>query len=295
MPRVSVVVPVYNGAQFLEESLASIFAQTFTDYEIICVDDGSTDASWNLLEAYRGRLKLVRQSNRGQAASRNAGAMQAIGEFLAFLDQDDRWYPHKLARQVEALDADPDAVLAYSNSDRMDQEGCLTQIGATLIEWDSALASPLGSLISGGLVLPSSMLVRRDVFVRAGGFDANLRGYEDFDLSARLKQRGRFLFLEEPSLCYRQHAAGFSQAGGMEVIRSRERFLLRMQALYAGEVAKKQLIRVLLAECYSDRGRAELQAGNRRDSLAFLWRSIRHHPTKLRTYLRLLRALGPFV
>ncbi|MFM7841914.1 MAG: glycosyltransferase family 2 protein, partial [Nitrospira sp.] len=77
---------VYNGTRFLEGALRSIFAQTFTDYEIICVDDGSTDASWNLLEAYRGRLKLVRQSNRGQAASRNAGAMQAIGEFLAFLD-----------------------------------------------------------------------------------------------------------------------------------------------------------------------------------------------------------------
>jgi len=295
MPRVSVVMPVYNGIRFLENALHSIFAQTFTDYEIICVDDGSTDASWNLLEAYQGRLNAFRQDNRGQGAARNAGAAQATGEFLAFLDQDDRWYPHKLARQVEALDADPGSVLVYSNSDRMDQEGRLTQTGATSAEWASALASPLGRLIGEGLVLPSSMMVRRDAFMRVSGFDAHLRGFEDFDLSARLKRTGRFLFLEEPALCYRQHESGFSQAGAMAVIRSRERFLLRMQAQYAGEVAKERLIRVMLAECYSDRGRAELREGNRRDSLAFLWRSIRHHPAKLRTYLRLLRALGPFV
>ncbi|MBM3393260.1 MAG: glycosyltransferase [Betaproteobacteria bacterium] len=295
MPRVSVVMAVYNGARFVDDALRSIFAQTFTDYEIICVDDGSTDASWDLLETYQGRLNAFRQNNRGQGAARNAGAAQATGEFLAFLDQDDCWYPHKLARQVEALDADSSAVLVYSNSDRMDQEGRVTQTGATSAEWASALASPLGRLVGEGLVLPSSMMVRRDAFMRVSGFDVHLRGFEDFDLSARLRRIGRFLFLEEPALCYRQHEAGFSQAGGMAVIRSQERFLLRMQALYPGEVAKERLIRIMLAECYSDRGWAELREGNRRGSLAFLGRSIQHDPTKLRTYLRLLRALGPFV
>ena len=73
MPRVSVVMPVYNGTRFVDDALRSIVAQTFTDYEIICVDDGSTDASWDLLETYQGRLNAFRQNNRGQGAARNAG------------------------------------------------------------------------------------------------------------------------------------------------------------------------------------------------------------------------------
>lgn len=293
MPVVSVVMAVYNGQRYLNESLDSVFAQTFTDYELICIDDGSEDDSINVMARYGDRVTIVRQSNSGQGAARNAGVRRASGRYIAFIDQDDRWYPDKLKQQVAALEADPHAVLVYSDSDRMDENSRLTQRAATMSERPSALASPLGRLIEEGLVLPSSMLVRRDAFERVGGFDAHLRGFEDFDLSARLKQRGRFLFLEEPALCYRVHQKGFSTRGGLAVIRSRERFLLRMKSLYIGHDDKQRLINSMLADCYSDWGMEEMRSGNARQSRPFFLRSITCDPTKIRTYLRYVRTFLP--
>jgi glycosyltransferase involved in cell wall biosynthesis len=293
MAKVSVVMPVYNGQRFLTDSLESVFAQRYGDYEVICVDDGSTDGSAELLKSYGDRVMTIRQPNAGQGAARNAGARRASGQYVAFLDQDDQWYPQKLEREVAALQANPDAVVAYSNSDRMDDEGRLLQVGATVAERASALVSPLGRLIGEGLVLPSSMLVRRDVFERIGGFDPQLTGFEDFDICARLRQQGRFLFIEEPGLCYRVHGGGFSQSGKLRVVQSRERFLLRMRDLYAGNREKEGLVKKMLADCYSDWGMEELRVGNRQASWGKLFRSLRCNPVKWRTYSRLIRSFLP--
>lgn len=293
MPSVSVVIAVYNGGRYLREALESVFAQRYDDYEVVCVDDGSTDSSAEVLRNYGHRVTVISQSNAGQGAARNAGARRASGQYLAFLDQDDRWYPQKLEREVVALEASPDAVVAYSNSDRMDDEGRLMEVGTTVAERASALASPLGRLIGEGLVLPSSMLVRRTVFERIGGFDPELAGFEDFDVCARLRQQGRFLFIEESGLCYRVHGGGFSQSGKVRVVKSRERFLLRMQDLYAGNKEKERLITKMLADCYSDWGMHELRAGNRQASWEKLFRSLGCNPMKWRTYSRLLRSFLP--
>ncbi len=293
MPTVSVAIPVFNGERFLKEALDSVFAQTFRDYEVIGVDDGSTDGSIDLLKQYGDRVRVIRQANAGQGAARNAGIRHAAGRYVAFLDQDDRWYPQKLEREVTALQADPDAVLVYSNSDRMDREGRLLDVGTTLKERSSALASPLGRLIGEGLVLPSSMLVRRDVLEQVGGFDPYLTGFEDFDLCARLRQQGRFLFLEESALCYRIHGDGFSHSGKLRVVQSRERFLLRMQDLYAGDSQKQKLIEQMLGDCFSDWGMNELRNSNRRAARRMFFRSLQHNPLKWRTYSRLLRMFLP--
>lgn len=289
MPAVSVIIPVFNGERFLRESLQSVFDQTWLDYEIICVDDGSTDGSLDLLKAYSDRVIIIRQANAGQGVARNVGVEKAKGRFIAFLDQDDRWYPHKLERQVVVLNTEPDVALVHCNTDRMDEEGRVLQRGVTLSEEASALKSPLGLLIGEVLILPSAMLVRRDVFQRIGGFDLELRGFEDFDLCARLKQQGSFVFLEEVGLCYRVHAGGYNRAGGIGVIRSRERFLNRMRDLYTGDRGRAALIRRMLADCYSDWGMYEARNGNSCGGWAKLIRSLQQNPWKIRTYSRLLR------
>lgn len=289
MPTVTVVMPVFNGTRYLAEALESVFAQVYRDYEVICVDDGSTDESAKCLEGYGGRVTVIRQANQGQGAARNVGIDHAAGRYIAFLDQDDRWYSSKLEREVRALEECPEAVLAYSNSDRMDHEGSLVRVGATLAERASALASPLGRLIGEGLVLPSSMLVRREVLESVGGFDPQLTGFEDFDLCARLRQHGRFVLLEESGLSYRVHDGGFSRAGKLRVVQSRERFLRRMQVLYAGDRVKERIIRTMLGECYSDWGMHEMQAGDGRAGRRWFLRSLSESPTKWRTYSRLLR------
>jgi len=290
MALVSVVLPVYNGGKFIRESLDSVLAQTFHDYEIICVDDGSTDDSVAILDEYRQHVTVIRQANAGQGTARNAGVRQASGRYVAFIDQDDRWYPWKLEQQAVAIEHRPEAVLVHCNSDRMDSEGRVVQRGATLAEYSGAMESPLGRLLGEGLILPSAMLVRRDAFERVGGFDHALRGYEDFDLCARLKQEGPFMFLDEPGMCYRVHAGGSSRAGHT-VVRSRERFLTNMMKLYGADEAKRRIIYMLLAECYSDWGMNEMRAKNFREAQTMLLRSLRCNPTKFRTYSRLMRSL----
>lgn len=293
MPKVSVVVPVYNGERYLREALDSMFAQTFQDFEAICVDDGSSDDSLALIREYGSRVRVLSQPNAGGCAARNEGVRQAVAPYVAFLDQDDRWYPRKLEQQVAVLEAEPDVVLVLCNSDRMDAEGRMLQYGATLAERATLLDSPLGRLMEEDQLLSSAILVRRDAFERAGMYDTELRGFEDFDLCARLKRQGPFKFLEQSGMCYRVHQASLSRSGGLSVIRSRERFLLRMKDLYASDRAKQALIDIMLAECYSDWGRHEAKAGRYQLGRSLFRRSLGHNPWKLRTYGRLLRATLP--
>lgn len=292
-PTVSVILPIYNGERYVQEAFDSVFAQTFCDYDVVCVDDGSTDRSLQLLEQYCSRLMVIKQANAGQSAARNQGVHASTGRYLAFLDQDDRWYPHKLAQQVGVLEARKDVVMVYCNSDRMDSDGRVIQVGTTKAEQPRAKESLLGRLIGEGLVLPSSMLVRREVFERVGGFDPQLRGFEDFDLCARLTQQGGIAFLEESGMCYRAHESGFNRAGGLTIVRSRERFLLRMRELHAEDRQRQALINEMLAECYSDWGMDEVRAGDRSVGRRRLLRSLGHNPLKFRTYSRFLRSFLP--
>jgi GT2 family glycosyltransferase len=288
---VGVVIPIYNGERFLAEALESVFNQTYADYDVICVDDGSTDGSVSIIEGFGDRVRLVQQCNAGGCAARNEGVRRSSGPYVAFLDQDDRWYPRKLEQQVKALDANPDAVLALCNSDRMDTEGRLLQVGATVTERPGLLTEPLGRLIGEDQLLSSAIMVRREAFVRAGMFDEQLHGFEDFDLAARLRQEGRFLFIAEPGMCYRINQGGQSQSGGLRIIRSRERFLLKMQELYRNDPVKQELIRLMLADCYSDWGWSEVRGGNLRAGREKLRQSLGQNPLRFRTYSRFLRSL----
>ena len=124
MARVSVILPVFNGAATIVNALGSVFAQSFTDFEIVVVDDGSTDDTASVLAEYRDRIHVVSQSNRGLSAARNAGVRASSGgEYLAFIDDDDEWMPEKLARCVDELDQDPSCALAYTGAVRVDLTG----------------------------------------------------------------------------------------------------------------------------------------------------------------------------
>jgi glycosyltransferase involved in cell wall biosynthesis len=291
MPKVSVVMPVYNGERFLRESLDSVFAQTFQDFEMLCVDDGSTDRSASILRQYGPKIRAVRQENAGQSAARNAGVALAKGRYVAFLDQDDLWYPSKLMTQVAAIEADSRVVLVHCDFDRIDEKGQMVQQSAGISERSSALGSPMGQLIGEALIFPSAMMIRKDGYERSGGFFSELQGFEDFDLIARLKQQGEFIMVKERGMAYRMHGQGFTRAGGLHIIRSREKFLRRMENLYRGDRTKETILRRMLADCYSDWGMHEVRSGNKTEGRTKLIESLRCNPAKMRTYSRLLRAI----
>ena len=212
-PRISAILPVYNGRRFLRGAVESVLAQTLPPCELILVDDGSTDGSLAEIEGISTPfpLRVLRQENAGQSAARNLAARQAEGELLAFLDQDDQWYPAHLEKLAELL-ADPAVGWAYCDFDEMDLEGSLVTRAFLKVQGVPHLKRTIFECVAADLmVLPSASLIRRDAFEAAGGFDETLSGYEDDDLFVRVFRLGwDHAFVDKPLLRFRVHTAGSS-------------------------------------------------------------------------------------
>jgi glycosyltransferase involved in cell wall biosynthesis len=193
---VSVVIPAYNSASTLSRSIDSVLAQTWAAREIIVVDDGSTDATANVIASYGDRVRGIRQANAGPSAARNRGIEAAHGEYVAFLDADDYWLPAKLERQVALLAAQPELGFCSTATRVVDPAG--THVG----DWPcSEVEGPLletlfmhSAAVSGST---SGVLARRALLQAAGGFDENLRGFEDPDLWIRLAARTGYACIPE--------------------------------------------------------------------------------------------------
>ena len=200
----SIIVPCHNGARFLAEALDSALAQTHPAVEVIVVDDGSIDDTPSVLGRYAGRVRVIRQRNRGPSAARNAALDVARGDYVAFLDADDRFLPDKVARQAGVLDARPDVGLVYSGWRFIDEDGrVLRGEGTPRGEGDL-----LPALLLGNPIHPLAAVVRRTLVAEAGGFDESLRGCEEWDLFLRLSRRGmRWASVEAVLGEYRIHPA----------------------------------------------------------------------------------------
>lgn len=188
MPLVTVVVPVYNGEQFVRAAIESVLAQDHPTFEVIVVDDGSEDASAEIAGSF-AEVHLIRQANAGPAAARNAGIERAKGEFVAFHDADDVLPPNKLSLQVAYLLAHTEVDCALGRQEWIDPPPWLTE------------DSVYGEL--GGIPLPSAM-VRADVLRELGGFDESYRTGEDVDLLVRLRELGRKYVVLPDVLVYRR-------------------------------------------------------------------------------------------
>jgi hypothetical protein len=190
-PLVSVIIPAYNAAGHIKDALDSVLSQTFSNYEIIVINDGSPDSP-QLLEAlrpYQDRIRYVEQRNQGPSGARNTGIRAARGEYLAFLDSDDCWWPTYLAKQIQLIDGPPARDLVYSNAQR---------VGPLAGHWPTCMdASPshgpvnFESLVREQCtVLTSFTVARRQTVLDAGLFDPDFRRSEDFHLWLRMAHRG---------------------------------------------------------------------------------------------------------
>ncbi len=201
---ISVVIPCFNAAAFLTETLQSALAQTLSPEEVIVVDDGSTDESARIAESFGAAVRVIRQSNHGESVARNRGIDQARGAWIALLDADDRWEPNKLERQVEALEkAPPETVCCYTVAYRFRGEDRLELVDNP--EYDR-YPNPVVQMLIDWCVVPSSALVRTDA-ARATGFPENTRRQEDVMFFAHVRTRGPFVKVREPLTGYRVSAA----------------------------------------------------------------------------------------
>jgi glycosyltransferase involved in cell wall biosynthesis len=206
-PRISVVIPTYRRHDTIIDTLNSVFLQTFKDFEVIVINDGSPDETAQLLAplAVSGRIRYLEQSNQGQAAARNLGLAEATGEFIAFLDDDDLWPPDKLEWQVAYLERNPSIAAVGGGfewtgdrtpSDILGYEGVIT-----------------AETISRGIhfLSPGQTLVRTQILREIGGFDTSLWGVEDMDLWFRMALNAKIVAIRRKALCYRIHGQSASR------------------------------------------------------------------------------------
>jgi glycosyltransferase involved in cell wall biosynthesis len=205
-PRVSVIVPAYNAAVYLPHAIDSVLAQTFVDWEIVVVDDGSTDHTQSVVESYRpalaDKLQYIHQSNHGLPAARNTGIKAARGEFIALLDADDVWLPQRLERGVQVLDSDPEIGLVHARVARIDTKGMV--IGQLKVDpkyMSGRIAHDI--YIRRAHIVCPTVMFRRHCLDKAGWFDESMRATEDRDLWFRIALHFKIEYIDEILAYYR--------------------------------------------------------------------------------------------
>lgn len=191
---VSVIIPTHNRAGFLAQAIDSVLAQTYTNFELIVVDDGSTDETPSLLAAYGKALVSLRQENRGPAAARNAGIRAARHSLLAFLDSDDQFVKNKLALQVAAMEAQPELLISHTQETWFRNGRHLNQKKRHAKEGGDIFARSLELCVVG----MSTVMARRELFDRIGLFNESFPCCEDYELWLRVSCRHPFLLVDEP-------------------------------------------------------------------------------------------------
>lgn len=195
---IAVIIPAYNSAHFLKDSIDSVLSQTRKVAELIVVDDGSQDNTPELVKSYPpDRVRYFQRPNGGLSAARNTGVQQTKSPWVAFLDADDKWEPNKIDLQVKALEAHPEAVLCYTGLVMGYPDGgqCVYRAEPADRMWPR--------LRYENVITPSTVMIRRDVLEEAGGFDEKMNACEDWDLWVRLGPGCKMVSVEEPVTWYR--------------------------------------------------------------------------------------------
>lgn len=213
--QVSIIIPAYNAERYIQAAVESVLHQTYPHWELIVVDDGSTDNTKQQLEPYRQHLHYFYQQNQGVAAARNRGILEATGEFIAFLDQDDWFLPDKLALQVAFLQQQSSIGIVHSGWQIVNEKADSI---SNIELWHSLPDLDLADWFLWKPVFLGAMLFRRDWLEFAGGFNCRYHQAPDVDVVLRLAVMGcKAAWVRQTTVCYRQHEANASRNTPLQV------------------------------------------------------------------------------
>lgn len=273
MPAVSVIIPAYNAEAFLARSIRSVEAQTFRDFELVVVDDGSTDGTAEVARGFKS-VRYVRGSHQGEAGARNLGLEEATGELVAFVDADDEWLPDKLACQVAFMEK-LGSSFSYTDS-YIVRDGDRVRYSTLARPHDGEILLPLiDDWLDQAFIIPTEVMASRELLRGAGGFETGLTtpGHVDYGLWLKLAlRRTRFDYLDEPlALWYRGHESVSSNA--VEMI-ERYRIALRyFSSRYDFPAEARERIERTLARSNATMAVELLKEHRFRESLPYLRRS----------------------
>lgn len=279
-PVVSVVIPSYNRAGCIGEAIDSVLAQTYPDYEIIVVDDGSTDETREVLARYGDRISYIYQENAGVSAARNRGIKEARGEWIAFLDSDDEWVPEKLKKQLQCLDRYPDACGVVCDSEIFADDAVkrLFELRRVASDGDPCQleSRPLIRVLDAQFCTPT-WVFRKSAISMAGGFDESISLYEDIDFSARVALEGSWCVVNEPLVrVMRKSACNLSEQHVNDKLRTPRNLILIYRRLLDSPnliARERQLLRKRLAAQHFSLG-YEAMRSRSEPYLGHLWQSV---------------------
>ena len=216
-PAISVVICLHDSGRYIDETIASVVSQRWTDFEVVIVDDGSTDGCADRVERLcrDRRFRMFRRPHRGMGFARAEGISLALGKYIAFLDHDDLWQPRKLSRQMEVAADRPAVGLIFCDSSLIDDSGRVIALMSDRYDYnciDFSKGAVHHELLARGCFIPlSTALVRRDVIARAGDINCNMAYAADYDLWLRMSRISAFAYVPEPLSSWRIHKTQFSQ------------------------------------------------------------------------------------
>jgi glycosyltransferase involved in cell wall biosynthesis len=271
------VIPTYNYARFLRESIDSVLAQTYPALEVIVVDDGSTDETPQILAGYGDRIRVISQTNQGVGAARNAGIAAARGEYIAFLDSDDIMRARKLEHDIARFERDPELGLVHCGAESFDNAGKTLSVSLTGLEgW---VAPELLALDREVIAAPGSgIAVPKRVAEEIGGFDVRLQPSEDWDFCYRIAVRYRVGFVAEILVRYRLHGSGIH----LNIPKMEKGMLLALEKAFTSSDPAVQALRNhsygrihrVLAGCYFQSRKPGLFLKHMFKSLRYDWRNV---------------------
>lgn len=320
MPKISVVIPCYNGERFITAALQSVYGQSFVDYEVIVIDDGSTDATRMVIAPYLNRLRYHHQENQGLAVARNVGLQLACGDYVTFLDADDIWEPDNLRIKYEVLIRYPGIAGVFSEFSIFDVTGERHSHGtkhlfpffsrtgrdyADIFEESHILLPPnnsktvyvgniFESLFLGNFILPTSMVFNRALAREIGDFRSHMRTQQDYEYWLRFARRYRFAFIDHALVRYRRHPEQLTHHSNIE------RILLAVDEIidcYQNEFQKQGQEHIFArrkAELLSNLAIVRHRQARVGEARSFISQSVRWDPWYLPAYVLYCMSFIPY-
>lgn len=287
---VSVILPTYNCARFLQESVGSILSQTYHPYEIIVVDDGSTDNTKEVLQTFMPRIKyLPFEQNKGLPKARNIGIQSARGAYIAFIDADDLWFPEKLQTDIEYFTQHPDTGMLYSRHLNIDEKGAV-------FDGTTKNRLPSGDIFlqlfsEQNFIISSSVVARKEVFETTGLFDEQFVNCQDWDMWLRIAFSFKVAGINKPLVKYRHNPHSLSK-NRENVLKYQRQVIDKTYAAFkdATDGISEKLYHKRLALHYAKAGRYYVRIGNKRLAHENFRMALKYDPFNLRTvryYFRL--------
>lgn len=298
-PKVSIVMPVLNGERYIREAIRSIQAQTYKNFELLVVDDGSTDGTRAEVDRFRDKLDvkyIAHQERQGIARSMNDGVRHASGDLIGFLDHDDTWFPSFLEVQVGYLEQHPEVAMVHSDFQTIDASGQILEESVALArERKRPSGNVFRELFMDSFIVGNSVLIRKECFTRLGLFDEGLR-WGDYQMWLRIAHVYRVDYVPQVLARYRQHA---TQSTRNVTVSVPDEDSVPMQAIKRllgqyPEIAEelgKRTIRRRMASLYFDMAYTWLMAGASRNARICLVRAIRQWPADWRLYVTYAAAI----